>query len=326
MSGVFVTCRQAKFSRPQGAKHAFCVSIQKQIVMVTLLSGFPPYVAAYRAWGKVEPDEYEKVVMHRVDEVAKQFGTINFLVRLETDISNYSFLAFLKYLKVSFEHFTRWNRMAIVTDEGWVRNAYDRLSPLVHGEVRGYTLDAFEAAKTWVSAPLSQERSMKLSAILNAGILGTSVMTAFSHVLSQRAGENFSEPELLAFFYKAFGLPAHRLAGIAGWHLHYTMGVSWTFLYALMLKKGWIKNHRATALAVGAASGLAAVACWRRLFSASSRRPRTHTLTFYAQLIPAHILFALMAMEVLKHENACAPHARGRFFPLLWRNFHKKND
>jgi hypothetical protein len=122
--------------------------------MVELLKDFPPHVAAYKATGKVNKEEYEQVVMARVDEVAATFGKINFLVLLETDFENYSGGAFLDYLKVSFEHFTKWNRMAIVTDERWVRKAYDMLSPLVYGVINGYELKQFEDAKEWVSEPL----------------------------------------------------------------------------------------------------------------------------------------------------------------------------
>lgn len=122
--------------------------------MVELLTGFPPHVAAYRASGIVHKEEYEQVVMARVDEVAAKYGKINFLVLLQTDVGNYSFGAFIDYLKVSFEHFSKWNRMAIVTDQNWVRKAYEVLSLLVHGEIRGYELKEFEEAKQWVSGPL----------------------------------------------------------------------------------------------------------------------------------------------------------------------------
>jgi hypothetical protein len=125
--------------------------------MVELLKGFPPHVAAYRAEGKVNKEEYEQVVMARVDQVAREHGKINFLVLLETDFENYSGGAFLDYLKVSFEHFTKWNRMAIVTDERWVRKAYDMLSPLVHGVINGYELKQLEEAKQWVSEPLEAD-------------------------------------------------------------------------------------------------------------------------------------------------------------------------
>jgi hypothetical protein len=121
--------------------------------MVQLLDDFPPHVAAYKASGAVSKEEYRDVVMHRVDEVAAQYGKINFIVLLETDMGNYSIGAFLDYLKVSFEHFFKWERMAIVTDETWLRNAYKVLSPLVHGEIKGYPLKDFETAKQWVSGP-----------------------------------------------------------------------------------------------------------------------------------------------------------------------------
>jgi hypothetical protein len=121
--------------------------------MVELLTDFPPHVAAYTAKGAVSKEEYEEVVMKRVNEVAKQFGRINFLVKLETGFGNYSIGAFLRYVKISFDHFFKWQRMAIVTDEDWVRQIYRFLSPFVHGKVRGYKLRDYEQAKEWVSGP-----------------------------------------------------------------------------------------------------------------------------------------------------------------------------
>ena len=70
--------------------------------MVELLKDFPAYVVAYRASGVVNSEEYKNVVMAKVDEVANQFGAINFLVRLETGMENYSIKALIDYLKISF--------------------------------------------------------------------------------------------------------------------------------------------------------------------------------------------------------------------------------
>jgi hypothetical protein len=122
--------------------------------MVELLTGLPPHVAAYKATGAISKEEYEEVVMARVDNVATEYGKINFLVLLETGMENYSIGAFIDYIKVSFEHFTKWNRMAIVTDQQWVRQAYDGLSHIVHGEIRTYELKDFDIAKEWVSGPI----------------------------------------------------------------------------------------------------------------------------------------------------------------------------
>lgn len=125
--------------------------------MVELLDGFPAHVAAYQAEGEVNDREYQEVVMSRVDQVAAEFGKVNFLVLLKTDFQNYSMPAFLAYLKISLKHFSRWERMAIVTDQKIVEKAYDMLSPFVHGEIRGFEIMDFDAAKSWVSGPLDHQ-------------------------------------------------------------------------------------------------------------------------------------------------------------------------
>jgi hypothetical protein len=129
----------------------------KFIEMVELLKDFPQHVAAYKASGQVDKEEYEQIVMAKVNEVADKFGKINFLVLLETDMQNFTLPAFLEYLKISFEHFTKWNRMAIVTDQKLVEKAYDALSYLVPGVINGFELKQFEEAKEWVSAPLEED-------------------------------------------------------------------------------------------------------------------------------------------------------------------------
>ncbi|WP_207420108.1 STAS/SEC14 domain-containing protein [Desertivirga brevis] len=121
--------------------------------MVELLMDFPDHVAAYRAVGSVSKEEYESIVMSRVNEVAEKYGKLNFIVLLETDMDNYSIGAFLEYLKISFQHFSKWKRMAIVSDEKWLRTAYETLSLLVPGVIKSYPLSEFDKAKEWVSGP-----------------------------------------------------------------------------------------------------------------------------------------------------------------------------
>ncbi|WP_373999291.1 STAS/SEC14 domain-containing protein [Bdellovibrio bacteriovorus] len=129
--------------------------------MVELLENFPSYVVAYKASGIVDADEYEKIVMKRVDEVAQKYDAINLIVRLETGMQNYTLNALLDYLKISFKHIRRWNRMAIVSDQKTVRLFYDALSPLVPGKVQGFTLDDYDKAAAWVSEPfLTDENRM----------------------------------------------------------------------------------------------------------------------------------------------------------------------
>jgi len=126
-------------------------------------------------------------------------------------------------------------------------------------------------------------------------------MTAFSHLLSDMTHENFSEPELLGILYSEWNLPGHGWFGrIAGWHLHYSVGVGWAALYALLLKKGIIDRSVRTSLLTGAVTGLASVVAWEVLLRSSPGVPKVNKIKFYGQLVPAHVVFALIAIQALR--------------------------
>ena len=127
--------------------------------MVELLNDFPPYVAAYKATGHVNKYEYEQVVMAKISEVAAQYGKINFLVLMETDVWDYSFGSLVDYVKMTFGHFKQWNRLAVVSNEQWVNKVYETLGGLVYGKVKSFTINQYEEAKQWISQPIEQNNS-----------------------------------------------------------------------------------------------------------------------------------------------------------------------
>jgi len=126
-------------------------------IMVELLNDFPPYVAAYKATGHVNKEEYEHVVMARINEVAAHYGKINFLVLMETEVWDYSFGSLVDYVKMTFEHFKQWNRLAVVSNEQWVNKVYDVLGGLVYGEVKSFKIYQYEEARQWISQPIEQK-------------------------------------------------------------------------------------------------------------------------------------------------------------------------
>jgi hypothetical protein len=141
----------------------------------------------------------------------------------------------------------------------------------------------------------------ELMDIVNSGIMGTSAMTVFSHFLSEMTHENLREPDLLGMLCKQSKLPgAGSIGRIAGWHLHYGVGVVWAALYALLLKRGLIDGRTKSSIVVGAVTGVAAVAAWEWMLRSSRRPPAVNKVKFYGQLIPAHIVFALIAIESLR--------------------------
>ncbi len=145
---------------------------------------------------------------------------------------------------------------------------------------------------------------MKASEPLIPAISGTTLMTAFSHVISGKENKNFSEPRLLAALEKELLPPAAKQMALpAGWATHYAIGVVFTSLYQYACKQTGRKPTVMNGMFFGAASGLVGIVMWKALFSLHPAPPRTHYAKFYKQLFLAHLIFGatvVLAEKALK--------------------------
>lgn len=140
---------------------------------------------------------------------------------------------------------------------------------------------------------LPSKNSLLLPAI--SGIAGTSLMTLYSYLLSGVKGENFKEPELLGILgRRAFPNLSKRDSQVAGWIAHYIVGIIFCMIYRKLWQSKRASNFNYN-LSLGLASGIVAVAVWKTVFTIHHRPPRTDYGKFYGQLIPAHIIFAIVA-------------------------------
>jgi hypothetical protein len=119
--------------------------------MITVMSDLPAYVAGFKARGEVSKEDYEGVLIPRIEEVYKAHGHIHFLFVLETEVGNFTTAAWWKDLMVGLEHFSKWKKMAIVSDQKAVEKISSLISPILPGETKGFSLRELEAAKSWVA-------------------------------------------------------------------------------------------------------------------------------------------------------------------------------
>ena len=70
---------------------------------------------------------------------------------LETGIGNFTLGAWMEDAKVGLKHFTKWKRMAIVTNQKGVERFSDLFGIAVPGSSRGFSLDELDEAVEWVS-------------------------------------------------------------------------------------------------------------------------------------------------------------------------------
>ena len=120
--------------------------------MISIIKSVPDNVVAFRATGNVDKVDYKNVVIPAIDALVRKQGKINFILVLDTAIKNFSMGAFLQDLGVGVKHFTKWHRMAIVSESGPVNKFSDLFIYIAPGEAKGFTHAELEKAKEWVSA------------------------------------------------------------------------------------------------------------------------------------------------------------------------------
>ena len=119
--------------------------------MVTVLHNAPENVAAFRATGEVKKEDYENVVIPTIDKLVEKQGSINFLLLVDTPLSNFTLGAFLEDIGVGLKHFTKWRKMAIVSESGPINKFTDFFSYIAPGEAKGFTHAQIVEATEWVS-------------------------------------------------------------------------------------------------------------------------------------------------------------------------------
>lgn len=121
--------------------------------MIEVIHGLPAYVAGFRATGKVTSEDYQKIIYPLVDSIAKAFGKINYLLVIDTSLSNYSGGAWIDDGLLGIKYFTKWNKLAIVSRSDGIRKFTDVFGKLIPGETKAFKIEDLPFAKEWISKP-----------------------------------------------------------------------------------------------------------------------------------------------------------------------------
>src|SRR5262245_56800007 len=118
--------------------------------MIRTLSDVPAGVIGFEVAGKIEPEDYRDVVLPAVERAA-QSGEVRFLI-VRPRFGGMAAGAVWQDLKVGFEHFRAWKRIAVVTDVDWIHHLTSLFGWMTPGEVRTFSLEERGEAMAWVAA------------------------------------------------------------------------------------------------------------------------------------------------------------------------------
>ncbi|MDN3579249.1 STAS/SEC14 domain-containing protein [Mucilaginibacter flavus] len=119
--------------------------------MLQHLTYLPKYILGVHAVGEMTNEEYEQQLEPLLDEHIKENGKINYLLILEADIKNFDAGAWCGNIGIGLKYFTKWNKLAIVTDREGVREFSHLFKYILPGQYKGYRLEELDEAVRWIT-------------------------------------------------------------------------------------------------------------------------------------------------------------------------------
>lgn len=152
LADIFVRARVRHFDvRQEDEAVAWAGSPEKEPEGYVLLDGYPDNVIALRAVGEVTSRDYEDRLIPLVRKMEAAHGGVRLLMQLGPDFENYTAGAMWDDARLGLTHWRSFERVAVVSDIGWITRGVKMFAPLMPGEVAVFPNDALDAAKAWIT-------------------------------------------------------------------------------------------------------------------------------------------------------------------------------
>jgi hypothetical protein len=121
------------------------------MIMINFINHLPEKVIGIEVTSDITKEEYDVKVVPKMNELANTQGEINYLIVLKTDISAFDAGVWWDDFKMALNHFTKWDKVAIVTDHEMIKTVTHLFGFAFPGEHKTFKLAEYENALTWVS-------------------------------------------------------------------------------------------------------------------------------------------------------------------------------
>jgi hypothetical protein len=116
--------------------------------MIEMIDGLPDNVVDIIAKGRVTNSDCDKILKPAMESTLKRHDK----VRLYYEIGCRFPGAAWEDLRIGIEHIPQWERIAVVTDVGWVRHTVNALRFLMASEVRVFTSFQAPEGRAWITS------------------------------------------------------------------------------------------------------------------------------------------------------------------------------
>src|SRR5260370_40816391 len=116
--------------------------------MIEMIDGLPDNVVGIIAKGRVTNNDCDKILKPLMESSLKRHDK----VRVDYEIGCRFPGAAWEDLRIGIEHIPQWERVAVVTDVGWVRHTVNALRFLISSDVRVFTSFQAPEGRAWITS------------------------------------------------------------------------------------------------------------------------------------------------------------------------------
>jgi hypothetical protein len=120
--------------------------------MITIIPDLPDGILGFEASGEVTADDYRLTLDPLVAQATAGGAKVRALAVLGPDLRGYKGGAALEDAKLGLRSWSSWERIALVTDDGRLREAVHLLGWMLPGDVAVFPTDQRAEAVAWLSA------------------------------------------------------------------------------------------------------------------------------------------------------------------------------
>ena len=120
--------------------------------MLEALKGFPENTVAFAARGQLTQSDYRTVLVPSVETALKTHKKLHVYFETGSDFAGIDPSAVWEDFKIGLRHWLRWERIAVVTDIGWIRNAVWPLGFLMPAKLKVFPTSEASQARNWLSS------------------------------------------------------------------------------------------------------------------------------------------------------------------------------
>jgi hypothetical protein len=119
--------------------------------MIQYLQDLPSNIVGFKATGEITEKDFSETVLLKVQALIDKTDQLNYLLVLETSVSNFTIGAWMKDVFLGIKYLTKWNRAAIVSDVEAIRSFTTFFSYLMPGEFKGFEHKNLQQAIDWAA-------------------------------------------------------------------------------------------------------------------------------------------------------------------------------